>query len=118
MNDLWDFVNIDIQFPLDPNLAVEHNLKDMKVRCIILDGVMNHIIPHISGKDIRCQLWVALIGFYQSTNENMKMVLREKLNIIRMNRSKTVTSYLMRIQHACDELATIGETMTNSELGR
>lgn len=52
MNALWDIVRRDIQV-LDTNLAVEHKLKDMKASCIILDGVRDHIIPHILGKETR-----------------------------------------------------------------
>ncbi len=48
MNGLWDFVNTNIWVPLYPNLAVEHELKDIKVRCIFSDGVRDHIITHIS----------------------------------------------------------------------
>lgn len=44
------------------------------------------------------------------------MVLREKLNSIKMNRFDTVTSYLTRVQQACDELASIGETVHDSTL--
>lgn len=62
-----------------------------------MDGVRDHIIHHISGNDTGRQMWVALIGLYLSSNENMKMVMQEKVNNIKMSRSKTVTSYLMRI---------------------
>lgn len=64
MNDLWDLVNTNIQVPSNPNFTVKHNLKDMKSRCMILDGVRDHINPHITRKDIECQMWVALTSFH------------------------------------------------------
>lgn len=44
------------------------------------------------------------------------MVLREKLNNIKMSRYETLTSYLTRIQWAHDELAAVRETVNDSEL--
>lgn len=83
---------------------------------IILDGVRDHIIPHILGKDATCQMWVALIDLYQITSKNKKMVLQEKLNNIRMNRYEIVTSYLKTIQQAHDEILTIGEAVNDSKI--
>lgn len=116
MNGFWDLVSRDVQVPSNLNLATEHWTKDMKVRCIILDGVRDHIIPHILGKDIKRQMWVTLTGLYQSTNENRKTVLQKKLNIFKMNKSEIVTSYLTRVQWAHHELTTIGETVHDSKL--
>jgi hypothetical protein len=49
----------------------------MKDRCIILDGVKDHFIPHLSRKNASRDMWEALKGLFQSKNENCKMVLRE-----------------------------------------
>ena len=84
--------------PWDATLTAEHKTKDAKARGIILDGVKDHIIPHITGKDSSHQMWIALIKLYQSDNQNRKMVLREKLNSIKMNRSETMASYFTRIR--------------------
>ena len=50
MNGLWDFVNTKIYIPSNISLVVDHNMKDVKGMGIILDGVRDHIIPHIIGK--------------------------------------------------------------------
>jgi len=86
----------------------------MKGSYIILDGVRDHIIPH-TGKDTRRQMWVALTDLYQSTMRIEKWCCG-KLNNIKMNRSKTMTSYLMRVQQARDEFAAVGETVHDLEL--
>lgn len=57
-----------------------------------------------------------LTGLYQGTNENRKTVLQETLNSIKMSRSEKVTSYLTRIQQACDEFATVGKFVHDSEI--
>jgi hypothetical protein len=66
----------------------------VKARHIILNGVKDHLIPHLSGKNIFRDMWEDMNLLYHSKNENHKMVLREKLKDIEMRGSNTVTSYL------------------------
>lgn len=58
----------------------------------------------------------ALTKLYQSSNENRKMVLKEKLKVLKMKWSKGVVVYLTRITDVRDELAAIGETVAKTEL--
>jgi hypothetical protein len=43
------------------------------------------------------EMFDALVGLFQSTNMNRKMVLRNKLRSVQMSRYDNVTSYFMRI---------------------
>ena len=79
---------------------------------IILDVVKDHVIPHISGKDHAHEMWSALTGLFQSTNENRKMVLREKLKNVKMVKGDMCITYLTKISQVRDELATVGEAIT------
>ena len=90
----------------------------MKAKRIILDSVKEHIIPHVIGKDYACEMWESLRNLYQSSNQNKKMVLREKLRSTKMAREESVTSYLTRVSQVKDELATVGEVVDSSELIR
>jgi hypothetical protein len=51
-NGIWEFVKTQITPPTDPAKLVIHNQKDVKTRCIILDGVKDHLIPRLLGKNI------------------------------------------------------------------
>ena len=73
------------------------NKKDIKARRIILDAVNDHVIPHICGKDRAHEMWTTLTGLFQSSNENRKMVLREKLKSIKMVKGEVCMTYLTRI---------------------
>jgi hypothetical protein len=42
-------------------------------------------------------IYDALVGLYQSVNENRKLILRHMLRSVEMSKSDTVASYLMRI---------------------
>ena len=70
---------------------------DIKARRIILDAVKDHVIPHISSKTHAYQMWDALTCLFQSSNENRKMVLREKLKSIKMAKAEEVISYLTKL---------------------
>ena len=70
------------------------NIRAMRV---ILDAVKDHIVPHISGKDHAYEMWDSLTKLYQTTNENKKMVLREKLRCVKLAEFESVTSYLTRV---------------------
>ena len=43
---------------------------DVKARLIILDGVRDALIPHLSGKNIAHEMWVSLQNLFQNKNEN------------------------------------------------
>jgi hypothetical protein len=46
---LWEFVEGTPTPPVDPTQLAAHIRKDVKARRIIIDGVKDHIIPHLSG---------------------------------------------------------------------
>ena len=122
-NELWDEVVHSTQANLitvptstDAQALAAFNKKDIKARRIILDAVKDHVIPYISSKDCAYKLWDALTSLYQSSNENRKMTLKEKLKSVRMAKVEGVTSYLTRISRVRDELAAVGEVVSGSKL--
>jgi hypothetical protein len=76
---LKEFALQTIPVPIDAQQAEAHKKNDAKARCIILDGVKDHIVPHLSGLDITGKMWEAIVKLYQNSNFNKKMVLKEKL---------------------------------------
>ena len=55
---------------------------------------------------------------YQSSNENRKMVLCEKLKSIKMVKDEGMVTYLTWITQVRDELAVVGEKVEDGELVR
>jgi hypothetical protein len=51
-------------------------------------------------------------------NENQKMALKDKLHDTKMGKEESVSSYLTRVAQVKDELATVGEVISYSELVR
>ena len=68
VNDVWELASTTITPLIDATKIEEHNKKDAKARLLILDGVRDHIIPHILGKKIAREMWEALKKLYQSDN--------------------------------------------------
>ena len=61
-------------------------------------------------------MYDALVSLFQSDNMSWKMILRNKLREYRMANFDNVTIYLMRITQIHDQLATIGEAVSDAEL--
>ena len=123
-NELWEVVRNTTANPIvippstDVTLLAAFNKKDIKAMRIILDAVKDHVSPHVSAKDYAHEMWSALIWLFQSTNENRKMVLREKLKNIKMVKGEVCMAYLTRISQVRDELAAVGVMVTGPELVR
>ena len=116
--ELWEIVEQTVLVPTDTTLRVEFKKKNVKAKRIILDSIKDHIIPHVVGKDFAFQMWESLGNLYQSSNQNRKMVLREKLRSTKMSSGESVTSYLTRVSQVRDELAAVGAVVDSAELIR
>jgi len=94
----------------------QHNKKDAKAKRIILEEVKDHIIHHLVGKKTSKEMWTAIIGLYQGTSEARKLVLRDMLRNIKMEKSESVVSYLTRFTQVKDELAGVVETVPDRDM--
>jgi hypothetical protein len=101
-----------------PVLQAEYKKRNNKAKRTISDGVRDHIIPHVTGKAHAYQMWAALIGLYESSNENRKMVLHERLRSIRMLKDESISSFLARFTQIRDELGAVGEVIQPNSLVR
>jgi hypothetical protein len=83
-----------------------------------LDGVKNHLIPHLAEKKTSKEMWDAPKNLYEAKNENRKMALKDKLHDTKMGKGESVPSYLTRVVEVKDELVAVGEVISDSELVR
>jgi hypothetical protein len=121
-NELWDIVENTtthlVVVPSDATLLATYTEKSIKDKRFILDAIKDHFIPHLTGKTHAYEMWESLTKLYQSTNENQKMVLREKLKSIKMTKVENVVTYLTRLTQVRDELGDMGEAIVDSDLVR
>jgi hypothetical protein len=73
-------------------------VKEAREQRIILDGVRDHLIPHLDEKLTTKEMWDALTNLYENKNENKKMALRDKLHNTRMAKGESVASYLTQLR--------------------
>ena len=85
---------------------------------MILDGIRDHLIPHIDEKKTDYEMWNTLKGLYEAKNENRIMALKEKLQGTKMAKGEGVASFLTRVAQINDELAAVGEVISDSKLVR
>jgi len=85
--EVWDIMvhtsQNPVVVPTNATQLTAYNKKN-KGKRLILDGVKDHCILHVRGKSNAHEMWTSLSNLYQSTNENRKMVLKEKLKNIKM----------------------------------
>ena len=105
-----------VNVPIDVVQLEAFNKKNNKGKRLILDGIKYHCIPHVRGERYAHEMWTALTNLYQSTNENRKMVLREKLKTIKMGNTDSAAGYLTKITNVRDALAAVGEVIPPTEL--
>ena len=64
--------------PVDP--ADNENYEDVMARekCIILDGVKDHVVPHIAEKNTTKEMWDTLMTLYHNNSVQGKMPLENQ----------------------------------------
>jgi hypothetical protein len=96
--ELWDIVKAVVPpIPVTaPVLVAKFKKRNNKAKRTICDAVRNHIIPHLTRKACAYEMWASLCKLYESSNENRKMVLHDRLRGICMLKDESVTSFLGR----------------------
>ena len=83
--------------PIDSADLIAWKKIDSRAMLIIMDGVKDHIVPHLSSKKTTIEMWTDLESLCQSKNENRKMVLQERMQSTKMARGEGVVPYLTRL---------------------
>jgi hypothetical protein len=118
-NKIWNYVSSVVVVPTTDPVSLDlHEVKEAKAQRIILDGVKDHLIPHLAEKKTTKEMWDALKNLFEAKNENRKMALKAKLHDTKMGKEESVSSYLTWVTQVKDELAAVGEVISDSELVR
>jgi len=86
------------------------------VRKIILEGVWDHIVNNIHGNVTPYEMWKALTSLFQNCSDHRKLMLKDKLRNIKMQKNDTIQKYLIRFTKVRDELAQVGFTVSDDDL--
>ena len=91
-NGLKEFIDKEIPKPASTNAQelVEWEKCVVKARWIILEGVRDHIVSSLHGKDTPFSMWKTLKDLYQNSSNQRKLALKDKLRRIKMEKGNTI----------------------------
>jgi hypothetical protein len=117
-NGLKEFIDKDVP---KPNAADAANLdawkkKLAKVRRIMLEGVRDHIVSSLHGKATTHAMWKTLTDLFQNNSGHRKMVLKDKLKKIKVEKGESIPKYLTKFFQCRDELGSVVITFNVDDL--
>jgi hypothetical protein len=118
VNDVSEHVSDKATTPTGAVELVIWKKGEAKAKSLILDGIKDHVVSHLSGKAEAKDMWKALSDLYQNKNENRVMALCKQLRGTNMAKGEGVIPYLTRIIEIRDEFAAVGEKIEDPELVR
>lgn len=115
---LKEFIDQDIPKPAasDAQNLVEWNKCVANVRWIIPEGVRDHIVLSLYGKETMYAMWKALMDLVQKNSDHKKLAMKDKLRKIKMEKGETFPNYLTKFTHRRDELGSVGIVVVEDDM--
>jgi hypothetical protein len=117
-NGLKEFIDKDVP---KPDVADTANLdtwkkKVEKERRILLEGVRDHIVSNLHGKATPYEMWNTLMDLFQNRSDHRRLVLKDKIRKIKMEKGDSIPKYLMKFFQCRDELGSVGIKFFDDDL--
>jgi hypothetical protein len=108
-NKIWNYVSYVVVDPKEEPVSLDlHEIKEAKYQRIILDGLKDPLIQHMSEKKTSYEKWEDSKNLFEAKNANRKMTLNDNLHDLNMDKGEDVSSYLALIAQVKDELVAVG----------
>jgi hypothetical protein len=116
-NGLKELIDKDVPKPdaIDAANLDALQKKVEKARMILLEGVRDHIVSNLHGNTTPYEMWKALTDLFQNNNDHRKLVLKDKLRKIKMEKGDSIPKYLTKFVQCRDELGSVGITVTDDD---
>lgn len=101
-NCVKHFVLRTIAIAVDPADNDRYEDAMARAKSIILDGVKDHIVPHIAEKNTTQEMWEALTKLYQHTSMQRKILLENQLRSYQMKKGEQIDPFLGRLKEIRD----------------
>ena len=97
-NGLNEFIDVEIPKPASSDAAAldAWQKKTTKSQRILLEGVNDHIVSSLHGKASPFFMWKALIDFFQRKSDQRKLVHKDKLKKLKMEKGNNIPKYLTK----------------------
>jgi len=83
---------------------------------IILEGVQDHIVSSLHGKDTPFSMWKTLKDLYQNSSDQRKLALKDKLRRIKMEKGDTISTYVHNLTSYRDRLGSVIITTVDDDM--
>lgn len=77
---------------------------------LIMDGLKDHLVPHISGKKMTNEMWKILKTMYQGSSIERNMLLENQMRLFQMQKGEEIDPFLFRLHTIQDQLIAMGIT--------
>jgi len=77
-------------------------------RRILLEGVRDHIVSSLHGKETPFSMWKTLKDLYQNSSDQRKLALKVNLQKFKCKNGDTISTYLNKLTTCRDELGSVG----------
>ena len=107
-NDLDQYITEEVLEPDGDEAKASHKRIMAKSKRIIAYSIKDHLIPHVSSLKTP-KVFDALTKLFEAKKINRKMTLRNQLNNVKIQNSKTMQSYFTRVSQIKEQLESFKE---------
>eukprot|EP00253_Pinus_taeda_P021301 PITA_21301 len=117
-NGLKDLIDQEVH---KPTIANAQELEEWKkcvarARRILLEGVRDHIVSSLHGKETPFSMWKTLKDLYQNNNDQRMLVLKDKLWKMKCEKGDTISTYMNKLTTCRDKLGSVGITTVDDDM--
>ena len=94
--NLRDHAQQTLATPTDPDLLRKHKDVVGHAKRLIMDGIKDHIVPHLAEKKITNEMWEALVSLYEGKYFQRKMLLETQMRSFMMTKGEDMEYFLFR----------------------
>lgn len=96
-NFLNVYVDSVVAEPTNPDLIKKYKGEMAKIKRMILDGIKDHIVCQIAGRDTAKEMWDALSTLYQGSSMQRKMYLDQKMISMQIHKGERIDLFLTKL---------------------
>ena len=100
---------------VDPAENEKYEEAMARAKCIILDGVKDHVVPHIAEKETVFEMWEAIKNMYQHTFVQRRIFLENQMRSYQMKKGQPIDTFFGALNEIQDQLTAI-EATSDQEL--
>ena len=115
-NSLKYFIDQEVPKPTDATQLAEWKKCVARARRIFPEGVRDHIVLSLHGKETPFPMWKTLKELYQNNSDQRKLALKDKLHNIKCGKGDTIFTYLNKLTTYRDELGSVGITTADDDM--